>query len=483
MLIKNSLKSILSLISFSLISTFFGFFIPRIIFSNYGLNFNGFFVTVNQIVLLIILIENSLIPVAVVKIINYSSQLNANYTFETLSKKINTTFYILLVVLIPFSFYFASVIGTIFSYGVNLLLILSILFIYLSDFKFFTKYRILFIANQKIYINQIINSIYLIFLSTVKIILLLLKVDFFIVLLITFYSYFLRGLFTYIVYITLYKKKSIFVKENLNFSFGLSFVHKASGYFSSSIPIVLIATFYGLNISSFYSTYLLIFSSVNVILYSIESGLFSMFTKYFNDHNFNNVRFKYFELYESFYIVLFTILYSILILTIKPFLIIYLGDFSTNLNFILFEYLIIINFIVLVKIPYNTLITSLSLFKETLAGPLIELLILISFPFILNLLFGISGLFFGFILSFLFRTIYTLLFIKQKIKDTIVKKSIPKYLFSISFLVFFYLFNQTLNYKVYNFYDWMVLLLISSILTLLLFSPFIYSIIKRFKKL
>lgn len=113
-----------------------------------------------------------------------------------------------------------------------------------------------------------------------------------------------------------------------------------------------------------------------------------------------------FKTYELFYFTLITIVYSISIVMILPFIKIYTSG-VTDANYyrpIFAIFLIIAEFIWSIRQPYNDLVKVAGHFKETRKGAWIEAFTNLLLSIILVLKFGIIGVAIGILVSMLIRT-------------------------------------------------------------------------------
>lgn len=203
------------------------------------------------------------------------------------------------------------------------------------------------------------------------------------------------------------------------------FVHNIAGIVVNHTDIIILTLFSSLKIVSVYSVYNMIFGQMsNMIQMAFTQAPQASFGILYNK---NHEKFKrvYF-VYENVFSLLLFILTTISLVMILPFVQLYTAGVKdityvdVRLQF-LFALILLMNQL---RAPSIIIINVIGAFKETQVGAIIEAVLNISVSLFLFLIagWGIYGLLFGTVISYIYRTTDVILFVyKNVLKVSIIK--------------------------------------------------------------
>lgn len=287
-----------------------------------------------------------------------------------------------------------------------------------SEFYASGKLRSILIANQDNYIvdiSQIIGNV-----STILILILLvsLKQNIVIVELGISITYILRILFMY-VYVS---KKYIYLDLSIKPLFseinqrGDAVVHQISGLVVMGSSTLIISILLGLEEASIYSVYSVVFNGINVLCSSFSNAIYSAFGELISKNEQKTLQSSY-DTYEYIYFIMISIVYSCTYILIMPFIKLYTANMN-DVNYylpILALLFIIVGVGNNLRIPANTIVTGAGHFRETKIYAIIEMIINLLAQIILGYFWGLYGVIFGSIISYIFRTIQFIYYANKKI--------------------------------------------------------------------
>lgn len=470
---KRAFYNIISSLLLQFVVVICGFIIPKLIIKNYGSNVNGLINSISQFLSYITLLEAGFGPVVKSKLYKELKKSKDNVerilgTADFFFKRISFVFIIYIIILMIF---YPSIVSKEFDYLFTFSLILIISFNIFSEYYFGMTYQIYLQSMQKNYICSSIQIISYIFNLLFTVVLIKSGCTIHLVKLMSCLVFIIRPIF-----LNVYVRKKYNIKINTKDSYvinnkwdGLAqhiafVIHKGTDTF--------ILTFFStLSEVSVYSVYSFIVHGVKSILQSFTSGIDAIFGDILVNEE--NKMSEKFSLYEFFYNIVITIVYSVCIVLIIPFVKLYTSGIN-DANYIrpVFSILIVIGwYIWSFRQPYNLLIQSAGLFKETRRGAIIEALLNIIVSIILVFKLGIIGVAIGTIVAMLYRTIEFIFFCNRKLLKRSIVVGFINLIYSIlqTLLVVFLIgFIPLLNYSSY--FNWiinaLIVVFISSIICL-----------------
>lgn len=416
--------NILVSILYQFITAAVGLVLPRFVLNAYGSEINGIVQLVNQFLSYTVMLEcglGGMIAASFYKPLAYGDNDAISDIFINTKKFFSKIVVIYFLFIIAFTLSSKLLIHT--SYGIEF--VSSLVFI-LGISNYFSYYfaiseQILLRADQKIRVSQALQMIAIILNAVVCII--MIKAGFGI-----HFMKIASGLCFLItpVGVKLYAKKhyslaKVITDRNRKLpqkSDGLA--HHISFFIHSNTDMVIINIFRGVKDVSVYATYTMVTVAIGNFLKAIANGIAAKLGNIIakdDSENLNNT----FEIYCTVNMALSTYACIMLALFIVPFVRIY-TDGITDINYIrpLFAYfLVAAEWVAFIRIPYATSITSAGHYRQTRMGAVGEVSTNLILSLALVIPFGLSGLAAGTLAAMIFRTVYTIWYLK----DNIIKRS------------------------------------------------------------
>lgn len=435
-----------------------GFIIPRIMLAFYGSEINGLVSSVTQFVSYFSLVEAGLSasmiyslykPLAEKNEEAVSSIVSAAKQFYYKSGYVFLTLVMLLAVTYPFfvklpmNMDFVDVVILVFITGVSGVI----------DLFTLAKYTALLTADQKVYIISFASSAYVVLNTLLIALLAFWNFDIVLVKGIALLAVVLRT----VILVTYCKKNYPYINYKAKPDYGAlskrwdALFQQLLGVVQNGSPVIIITMVTGdLKLVSIYTVYNMVIAGLNSLLGIFISGLSASFGEVIAKGEQKTLQKSYNDFETAYYFVICTI-YSIAFIMIIPFIQIYTAD-VTDIEYVdhLLGFLFVANgFLYNIKTPQGMLVLSAGLYKETRYRSLAQSLIIIVVGIPLTLLYGISGIMFGLLISNVYRAIDLLFFIPKTVTKLSFMNSLKKWivmLISISIiLVVFKLVNISPN--------------------------------------
>ncbi|RID84742.1 hypothetical protein D1953_12820 [Peribacillus asahii] len=449
--IFNAVLQILVLIS--------GLIIPGVMLKSYGSEINGLVSSITQFVVYFNLVEAGLSSAAVYalyKPLADDDHKTINRVITAAKKFYTQAGYIFVSLTIGLAVIYPMFIKTdaITPFNVGLLvLILGVN----GALEFFTlsKYRVLLTADQKTYIISLASIVYIIVNTLIIVVLANLHVDIVILRAVALLSIFLRS-FILMIYVKIkYKYINYFVEpkfDALKKRWDALYLQILGAIHTGAPIIILTIVSKNLLLVSVYSIFNIVIAGLNAILNVFANGLSASFGDIIARGE-NKTLQKAYREFEFAYYSLLTVVYSIALVTIMPFIRIYTnGITDTNYDLPLIGFLFVINSLLNnIKVPQGMLVISAGLFKETKIQTTIQGAIVVIGGIALVPFFGISGVLIASILSNIYRDIDLLFFIPKNVTKLPVKNTVYRIVrtficIAVTWIPFFFIELNPVSY-------------------------------------
>lgn len=353
------------------------------------------------------------------------------------------------------------------SVNINIFIV-YLLFLFTTVSSYILSYkRNIIVANQKNYVINIIEIIYIIILNSVQIIILCLTKNYYLYLAVKIICILMENIVINFVAGKMYtylktknvKKIDAKIKESIISRVKALVIHKTSAAVTNGTDNILISAFLGITTTGLYTSYNYIITSVKKLFGNIIQATTSsignlLFEKNYekNFDTFKKIRFL------NFWIAVFTST-SILLIT-QPFIKLWLGK----------KYLLHISVLIVLVINYfQTMMRSTYIAFKDAAGiwiedkyiPLLQLSINLMSSIILVKLLGLKGIFIGTILSSLVLWFYSYPFLVYK---KLFNKSIKNYAKEFLIHIFIFVFILSLSFYINTYFNNIIISIIISIL-------------------
>ncbi len=417
---RRSFRNLVWGIVCQIIVVAFGILVPRLVLVSYGSEVNGLLNSVIQIFSYFALFEAGIGAVALqflYKSVGEGNQKATNSILSAVHKyyrrigMLYATAVVLLSIIYPL-----AVQSDIPFWTVFLVIILNGISP-VANFLFQGKYILLLQAEGKIYILNAINTTINILTSIAKIALLTNGFD---VVMVQF-SVALVSLFqmAYIGYYVHRHYQWIDLKVTPNLQALTqsknAFVHQVTSLFGNSLNILLLTLFAGLKDVSIYAMYMLLFGMIRTFMNTANSSITFVLGQSFNTNRTTFMRLE--SMYETFYIGIICLLYTIAAIFIRPFLTLYTegaDDANYEMPYLPLLFLIM-NVMTYIRMPGAQVINFAGHFQKTQGRAIAEAGIRLGVSFTLVHSMGIYGVLIGTIASLIYRTNDTLLYVAHRI--------------------------------------------------------------------
>jgi len=396
------------------------FILPRLYLENFGSEVNGVLSTIKQIFVYMFLLESGVglattqalyKPVAEKNHGKISSVISATHNYYV---KIGIV-YAAIVLLIAFVYEYIVPTkvepGVIF--GVVIFTALPALFSYFIQ----AKYRILLEVDGRKYVITNSETILQIFSNLVKILVILFTNN----LLLMQLSYCILSLLQ-LLYIYIHAKRRYkWLKVNAKPDYeAISqrksvLVHQVSGMVFNNTDVLLLSFLCDFKVVSVYTIYNIFFSQVQTFITSIISGFNFALGQMF--HTDKEKFIKVYNVYETFYIMITFIIYTLMAVFLLPLIQIYTKGINdaNYTNALLVLLFVVMNLLSNGKLPSNHVLEYAGKFEETRAHAVWEMIINICVSIVSILKWGICGAIFGTIVALLYRGAVMIYYSNKKV--------------------------------------------------------------------
>ena len=452
---KKALINIISSIILQIVTIVSAFIIPKLIITTYGSNINGLVTSITQFLNFIILLEAGFGPV--IKSILFKPIADKDKpTIEKILKSSEKIFKTIALIFIVYIILLCIVLPGVYEKEFDNLFTISLIVIIsmstFSEYFFGMTYGLYLQAEQKSYIVFIINTIVVFILikcganiQTVK-------------------------LATALIYVIRPVLQNIYVKKKYKIN-----LKKVDGDYKipqkwdglaqhiayivhSNTDVAILTAFGNLTEISVYSVYSMIATKLSRVVQSFSGGIDALFGDMIAKNEKENLN-KSFNIYEGLYFTLITIVYACTLLLLVPFMEVYTKGIN-DANYIrpAFACLIIIaEFIVIIRQPYDDLVKVAGRFKETRIGAWVEAVSNIVISIILVHKLGIIGLAIGTMVAMFIRTIEIMCYASKHILQRSVWQ-VFKNVIVIAFeiVVISIIMNFIPEFEVYSYGTWVL---------------------------
>ena len=418
---KKIIINIISSFAMQGVAIIYGLIIPRLIIETYGSEVNGLIVSITQFLGYIVLLEAGIGPVVKSALYKPISEKNKEKiksilkSAQSFFRKIAIAFILYILILM---FIIPNIVSDSFD-NIFIISLIAIMAIGKSSEYFFGILNTLYLqAEQKNFIDSIIRiAIYIINIIIIYIVVKF-KLSILIVQSVIDITFLLKPLIQYVYIKKKYnlnlRSKNI-KKEELNQKMD-ALIHHIAFIINWNTDVVVLTILTNLKEVSVYSVYTLVLIGIRTILISVASVFEAPFGQLWAKENINELKRK-FENFEKIYISILAIIYSIVFVTIIPFIQVYTVGIK-DVNYIqpLFANLIVLAYLThAIRVCYTTLIFPIGHFKQTSKGAWVEAIINILLSIILVAKFGIIGVAIGTCVALGIRAIEFMIYVSKKI--------------------------------------------------------------------
>lgn len=407
---RQAIKNIITSLFQQVVTLICGLIVPRAIIGAFGSSVNGLTSSITQFLSYITLLEAGIGPV--IKSLLYKPIANKDKSQIEKILKASQRFFrviaiIFIIYLVILCFVYPMIVSNEFETGYTISLILIIAISTFTEYFFGMIYRLYLQAEQKTYVTSSIQIMTTILNTIVVVVLIAFGTNIQIVKLGSAFIFVLRPILQGIYVKKKYNinLKNVTEKYNIKQKWDGLAQHIAS-VVHNNVDTAIITIFCGTTEVSVYTVYLFVVNGIKNLVQALTGGIDSSFGDMLARKEYDNLN-RSFRTYELFYFTLITIVYSVAMVMIIPFIQVYTRGI-TDANYIrpLFAILIVLAELVwAIRLPYSSITLAAGHFKETKVGAWIEALTNLILSIILVFKFGIIGVTIGTLVAMAIRTI------------------------------------------------------------------------------
>lgn len=408
--IKNNL---ISSLVYQVVLISLSFLLPRLYLENFGSEVNGVLSTIKQIFTYMCLLEAGVglaTTQALYKRIGENDYKSASEVLSATSSYYIRTGVIYSAIVLAIAVVYAYFIPT--SIDSNVLFLIVILNAIPSLFSYFVqaKYRILMEVDGRKYVINNSETLLQLASNIGKILVLLLTDSLILIQLVYCIIALIQLVYLYIYAKRRYRWLDLKAKPDYEAISQKNsvLVHQLSGMVFNNTDVILISVLCDFKAVSVYAIYNIFFSQVqNFITSVVSSFTFALGQLFHTDRE----RFdKLFCVYETFYIMITYIIYTLMAVFLLPLIQIYtsgINDAQYTNAFLLLLF-VVMNLIANAKLPVNGIIEYSGDFRKTRVHAICEMIINITFSVVAIIYMGISGAILGTVAALLYRSVVTI---------------------------------------------------------------------------
>ncbi|MBQ4516026.1 MAG: hypothetical protein II978_04455 [Clostridia bacterium] len=398
------------------------FLLPRLYLENFGSEVNGVLSTIKQIFTYMCLLEAGVglaTTQALYKRIGEKDYKSASSVLSATNAYYIKTGIVYLVIVLIIAAVYAYAIPT--SIDSNILFFIVILNAVPALFSYFVqaKYRILMEVDGRKYVINNSETILQLASNAGKILVLLLTDSLILIQLVYCIIALVQLSFLYFYAKRRYRWLDLKAKPDFEAISQKNsvLVHQLSGMVFNNTDVILISVLCDFKAVSIYAIYNIFFSQVQNFITSVVSSFTFALGQMFNT---DREKFdKLFNAYETFYIMVTFIIYTLMAVFLLPLIQIYtsgINDAEYTNTFLLLLF-VIMNLLANGKLPVNGIIEYSGSFEKTRLHAVWEMVINITVSVVAIIYFGICGAILGTIAALIYRCIVTIHYSNKKVLE------------------------------------------------------------------
>lgn len=495
---RLAMKNIIISLLLEIVTALSGMILPRFFTVAYGSSVNGLVSSISQFITYMSLVEAGVSAAGIVELYRPL----ADHDFQSINGILSAVkqFYYKSGAIFLF-LDIALIIG--YPYIVNSEItdvnFIRVMIVILSlngiiDYFFLGKYRVLLMADQRNYIISLAQILGTLIIMILSIVLIEVNANPLIVKATVPIVYIFRTSFVSIYAHHHYRYLDFSVAANNN-AFkqkSSALVHQIVGMICNNTDVVLLTVMIPVNALvqvSVYTIYSYVSYAITSLFNSISTGIRASFGQVLAEGD-NETLEKSYSLFEyGYYILLFSI-YTCMAILMYPFISLYCEKFADSYNYISWKLVIIFSMCGLIqnlRIPGSTVQVAAGHFKQTQNAAILEATINFVISICLVKKWGIFGVLVGTCASYLYRTIYILIYHEKHFCPGTIKKTLSRIFRScLGSGIVIILFANYVNHYISNWISWIVAAIIICLLSVLvvctinaLFEPDIFSRLLR----
>ncbi len=458
---KQALKNVSASLLLQVVSALSGILLPRFFIGIYGSAVNGLVTSVTQFISYMTLVEAGIGAAGAVALYRPLAEGNdgAISSIVTAAKKFYFRSGLIFVVLVGglVAFYPFAVASEMEDAGFVRWMICVLAVNGIVDYFFLGKYRVLLTADQRGYVISLAQSVGTVAVTVLSIVMMEWGCSSLAVKSVAAVVYILRSVVVFAYAKRRYPRVSFRAKPDFK-SFSqrwAALLHQIVGMVVNNTDVVLLTLLLSTNALeevSVYGLYNLIVWALVSLMNSIYTGLGSGFGEVIARKE-TEVLKNSFSSFEYLFFILIFIAFSCMTVLFYPFVGLYSAGFTDGVLYQRWELVILFTasgLIQCLRYPALTLIVAAGHYKQTRWRAIAEAVINIAVSLALIYPFGIAGVIFGTVVSYLYRTVDVIFysskhFVPGTRKKTFLRLGVNFFLMAVAVTVGFFLIPQTLS--------------------------------------
>ena len=459
---KLAIINIASNISYQIINILMNLILPPLIIAKFGSSINGLVSTTRQIVGYVQLLGAGISESSVVSLykpIAQKDQKGISSIYNATSHSFFRAGVLFCIVSCLLAAIYPLTINSQLSYLSTTLLVMVICIGGASEFFVTGKCRALLMANQQLYIVNMVQIIGAVCNVLITIILLNLNMNIIIVQLGGTIIFFMRLILLSIYVNKKFKflDKKVPPNQEAIVKRKAATIHQLAALVLLGSQTIIITTFCGLEEASVFSVYSLVFTGVSTLCGTVSSALLATFGNMIHQES-NTVISKSFRVYETIYYILIFVIYATAFVLILPFIELYVVNspdisYTRPITGALFCITVLLNNI---RTPGITLIMAYGHYDETVSRAIIEMTICLIGQLVLVTLFGINGVLIATMLAYIYRSCDVIHYVNHIITKGSVFVSVKTIFVNIVLFFISVSVCTVINYEISNFFEWAI---------------------------
>lgn len=344
------------------------------------------------------------------------------------------------------------------SYSMVSLLLIVMSIAGASEFFIVGYCRTLLYADQKVYVNSIIQAISLTISLILAILLLKLKCNIIIVQLGISATYICRAIllniYVHKTYPQYMKFQSVLPIASTIQKRKNALIHHLSGLMTLGTQSIILTFFIGLNAASIYAVYNIVIAGLTSICAQLNNAITPFLGKEFALNNNKKLNIIY-GIWELCFFHLATFIYCVTMIMIVPFVALYTKKADINYIYPTFAAMFVyVSSSYILKLPSNSLINAAGHFKETQSRAMIEASLSFILGVICTKLFGLIGVLIGMAIALGWRCFDTIYYTNKYILKRKHLKSFLRMAFVYLALTISCVISFKYNYFCDNYLEW-----------------------------
>lgn len=438
-----------------------GFILPRYMLLYYGSSVNGLISSITHFLSFISLLDmgvGAVIQSNLYRPLAEKDNVQISRIIKSSERFFRRLAYIFIVYIIGLCFFFPLLVNNDFKMWYTVTLILIIAVSTLAQYMFGITYQLLLNADQKSYVQLIMQIITIVLNTALAVFLMRSGASVHIVKLMTVIIFVLRplGQMFYVHKHYEIDKKIIVVGEPIKQKWN-GFSQHLAAVITQNVGVAALTMFSTLVNVSIYSVYFLVTKGVEQIVMTAATGLEALFGNLIANNEKEKLL-KIFEVVEWLTHMGVTIIFTIAAITIVPFIRVYTkGINDANYVVPLFALLLVSAYgVECLRVPYFRIIKAAGHFKETQNGAYIAAFLNVIITIVLISKMGLIGAGAGTLLAMLFHTCYFVYYLRNSILQRSAKYFICYMLTDVFIAFASYLVTQNYMLSNINYVAWVL---------------------------